>query len=55
MAGAVSEIDLAVPTLERLHARRSMKWDGAAPDVLAATVAEIESPVLPAVVQPCTS
>ncbi len=42
-------IDLTVPSLERLHARRSMKWDGIASDVIAATVAEMDFPVLPAV------
>ncbi len=37
--------DLHVPPLAKLHARRSMKWDGHPSDVLAATVAEMDFPV----------
>lgn len=49
VAGLGVGIDLGVPTLERLHARRSMKWDGVAIDVVAATVAEMDFPIAPAV------
>jgi cystathionine beta-lyase len=40
---------LAVPDLATLHARRSEKWSGPAPDVLPSTVAEMDFPVAPAV------
>jgi cysteine-S-conjugate beta-lyase len=38
-------IDLRVPPLERLHERRSEKWDGHDPDVLSSTVAEMDFPI----------
>jgi cystathionine beta-lyase len=54
MLGAVprtttTSIDLRVPPLAELHARRSEKWEGLAPDVLAATVAEMDFPLAPPV------
>src|SRR4051794_19226124 len=42
-------IDLAVPDLATLHERRSEKWAGHAPDVLAATIAEMDFPLAPPV------
>jgi cysteine-S-conjugate beta-lyase len=44
-----TNIDLRVPPLAELHARRSLKWHGYAPDVLAATVAEMDFPIAPPV------
>jgi len=41
----IAPIDLRVPPLATLHARRSLKWDGYPSDVLAATVAEMDFPV----------
>jgi cysteine-S-conjugate beta-lyase len=38
-------IDLRVPDLATLHQRRSEKWSGHAPDVLASTVAEMDFPL----------
>lgn len=44
-----TKIDLRVPPLAELHARRSLKWHGYAPDVLVATVAEMDFPIAPQV------
>jgi cystathionine beta-lyase len=38
-------IDLTVPPLAQLQERRSEKWDGHAPGVLAATIAEMDFPL----------
>jgi cysteine-S-conjugate beta-lyase len=38
-------IDLSVPDLATLHQRRSEKWSGNDPDVLASTVAEMDFPL----------
>jgi cystathionine beta-lyase len=38
-------VDLRVPPLPELHARRSAKWSGEEPDVLAMTIAEMDFPV----------
>jgi cysteine-S-conjugate beta-lyase len=40
-------IDLQVPDLAALHQRRSEKWAGQEPDVLASTVAEMDYPLAP--------
>jgi cysteine-S-conjugate beta-lyase len=40
-------IDLQVPDLATLHERRSEKWSGHEPDVLASTVAEMDFPLAP--------
>ena len=42
-------IDLQVPDLATLHQRRSEKWSGHEPDVLASTVAEMDFPLAPEV------
>jgi cysteine-S-conjugate beta-lyase len=42
-------IDLQVPDLATLHERRSEKWSGHEPDVLASTVAEMDFPLAPEV------
>jgi cystathionine beta-lyase len=42
-------VDLNVPSLEILHQRRSEKWAPHAPDVLSATVAEMDFPLAPPV------
>jgi cysteine-S-conjugate beta-lyase len=42
-------IDLHVPDLATLHERRSEKWSGHEPDVLASTVAEMDFPLAPEV------
>ena len=43
MQGA--KVDLRVPDLAALHERRSDKWAGHAPDVLVATIAEMDFPL----------
>ncbi len=48
-SGEPARMDLHVPGLEQLHERRSAKWGDVEPDVLSATVAEMDFPVLPAV------
>lgn len=40
-------VDLRVPDLATLHQRRSEKWSGHQPDVLASTVAEMDFPLAP--------
>jgi cystathionine beta-lyase len=42
-------IDLRVPGLEALHARRSEKWAGHPPDVLVSTIAEMDFALAPTV------
>ena len=42
-------VDLHVPDLATLHERRSEKWSGHEPDVLASTVAEMDFPLAPEV------
>jgi cysteine-S-conjugate beta-lyase len=42
-------LDLRVPDLAILHQRRSEKWSGHEPDVLASTVAEMDFPLAPEV------
>jgi cystathionine beta-lyase len=42
-----AEIDLRVPSLGMLHARRSAKWSSEGPGVLAMTIAEMDFPVAP--------
>lgn len=42
-------VDLQVPDLATLHQRRSEKWSGHDPDVLASTVAEMDFPLAPEV------
>ena len=49
MPRKTTSIDLRLPPLAELHERRSLKWDGHAPDVLAATVAEMDFPLAPPV------
>jgi cysteine-S-conjugate beta-lyase len=44
-------IDLSVPELEALHQRRSEKWSLHQPDVLSATIAEMDFPLAPPVAQ----
>jgi cystathionine beta-lyase len=41
----VNAVDLRVPGLAELHRRRSDKWAGHPPDVLAATIAEMDFPL----------
>ncbi len=41
--------DLRVPSLARLHARRSQKWEGYDCDVLVSTIAEMDFPLAPPV------
>lgn len=43
--------DLRVPGLAELHERRSDKWAGHAPDVLVSTIAEMDFPLAPAVLE----
>lgn len=50
MGAPGSVVDLTVPSLERLHARRSVKWDSVEADVVSATVAEMDFPLAPAVI-----
>ncbi len=45
----VRAIDLHVPDLATLHERRSEKWAGHEPDVLVATIAEMDFPLAPPV------
>jgi cysteine-S-conjugate beta-lyase len=45
----MTTVDLHVPGLAELHRRRSDKWAGHAPDVLASTIAEMDFPLAPAV------
>ena len=45
----MTTVDLRVPGLSELHRRRSDKWAGHAPDVLASTIAEMDFPLAPAV------
>jgi cysteine-S-conjugate beta-lyase len=42
-------VHLGVPDLARLHERRSEKWSGLAPGVLASTIAEMDFPLAPPV------
>jgi cystathionine beta-lyase len=42
-------VDLSVPDLVALHERRSEKWSGQEPDVLASTIAEMDFPLAPPV------
>ena len=51
MPRKTTSIDLLVPPLAELHERRSLKWEGRAPDVLAATVAEMDFPLAPPVAE----
>lgn len=44
-------VDLHVPPLAELHERRSEKWDGHDPDVLVATIAEMDFPIAPPVAE----
>ena len=44
-----TDLDLRVPPLHELHTRRSEKWADHEPDVLAATVAEMDFPLAPPV------
>ena len=44
-----ASVDLHVPDLAALHERRSEKWAGHPPDVLCATIAELDFPLAPPV------
>jgi len=44
-------IDLSVPGLEALHERAGAKWSRYAPDVLSATIAEMDFPLAPPVAE----
>jgi cystathionine beta-lyase len=44
-----SEVDLTVPSLDRLHDRRSEKWDVEDRSLLMSTVAEMDFPLAPAI------
>src|SRR5947209_16067605 len=44
-------IDLRVPDVAELHLRRSDKWTGHDPDVLVSTIAEMDFPLAPPVLE----
>jgi cysteine-S-conjugate beta-lyase len=47
---STGDIDLVVPDVATLRQRRSEKWSGQEPDVLASTVAEMDFPLAPEVI-----